>query len=172
MDESLRQFRAFQELNNLRRIVDSDVWEFVNEFERYYYRFTQEKMKLLDTVMGFMLLVSCSLSEAQFQLVMSSRPKISYENMKMYLKRIFGGKLKSVMPSEMKSEPVFFSEEPSPADVDSQCGDAAPKDVYYSQNRNSSNRFRGNTSRFRGFGRGRERSFPSQSSARRGNSGQ
>ena len=144
MDESRRQFRAFQELYNLQRTVDSDVGEFVNEFERYYYRFTQEKMKLPDTVMAFMLLVLCSLSEAQFQLVMSSIPKISYENMKMSLKRIFGGKLVSVMPSEIKSEPVFFSEEPRPADFDSQCGDAGPKDVYYNQNRNSGNRFRGN----------------------------
>ena len=65
-------------------------------------------MKLLDTVMAFMLLVSCSLSEAQFQLLMSSMPKISYENMKMSLKRIFGCKLESVMPSEIKSEPLFF----------------------------------------------------------------
>ena len=48
-------------------------------------------MKLPNTVMAFMLLVSYSLSEAQFQLVMSSMPKISYENMKMSLKRIFGG---------------------------------------------------------------------------------
>ena len=70
-------------------MVDNDVGEFVNEFERYYYRFTQEKMKLPDTVVGFMLLVSCSLSEAQFQLVMSSIPKISYENMKMSLKHIW-----------------------------------------------------------------------------------
>ena len=156
MDESRRQFRAFQELYNLRRTVDSDVGEFVNEFERYYYRFTQEKMKLPDTVMAFILLVSCSLSEAQFQLVMSSMPKISYENMKMSLKRIFGGKLESVMPCEIKFEPVFFSDEPRPANFDLQCGDAGPENVYYSQNRNSSNRFRGNSSRFRGFGRGRE----------------
>ena len=56
MDESRRQFRAFQELYNLRRSADIDVAEFVNEFERYYYRFTQEKMKLPDTVMAFMLL--------------------------------------------------------------------------------------------------------------------
>ena len=65
-------------------------------------------MKLPDTVSAFMLLVSCSLSEAQFQLVMSSMPKISYENKKMSLKRIFGGKLESVMPSEIKSEHVIF----------------------------------------------------------------
>ena len=30
VDESRRQFRAFQELYNLRRTVDSDVGEFVN----------------------------------------------------------------------------------------------------------------------------------------------
>ena len=76
-----------------------------------------------------------------------------------------------MMPSEIKSEPVFFSEEPRPADFESQCGDAGPKDVYYSQNRNSGNRFRGNSFKFGGFGRGRERSFPGQSSARRGNGG-
>ena len=54
--------------------------------------------------MAFMLLMSCSLSEAQFQLVMSSVPKISYENTKVTLKCIFGDKLESVMPSEIKSK--------------------------------------------------------------------
>ena len=34
MEESRRQFRAFQELYNLRQMADSDVGEFVNEFER------------------------------------------------------------------------------------------------------------------------------------------
>ena len=75
------------------------------------------------------------------------------------------------MQSEIKSETVFFSEEPRPTDFDSQSGDAGPKEIYYSESRNSGNRFRGNSSKFRGFGRGREQSFPSQSSVRRGNGG-
>ena len=47
MDESRRQFKAFQELYNLRRSADHDVGAFVNEFERFYYWFTQEKMTSL-----------------------------------------------------------------------------------------------------------------------------
>ena len=108
LDESRRQFKAFQELYNLKRNNDEDVCEFVIKFETIYYRFKQERMELPDAVMAFMLLASCSLSDTQFQLVMSSVPSITYEYMKSSLKRIFGGKIESAI--NMKEEPVLYNE--------------------------------------------------------------
>ena len=108
LDESRRQFKAFQKLYNSKRTNDEDVCEFVIKFETIYYRFKHERMELPDAVMAFMLLASCSLSDTQFQLVMSSVPSITYENMKSSLKRIFGGKIERAI--SMKEEPVLCNE--------------------------------------------------------------
>ena len=103
---------------------------------------------------------------------MSSMPVISYDNMKISLKRIFGGKLESVLPIEIKSEPVFFNEEPRLANYDAKYdnyvknGIDSSKEVYFGQNRVGGNKFRGNSGKFRGYGQGRPRRY--FSSARRG----
>ena len=118
LDKGRRQFKAFQNLYNFRRCSDADVGEFVNEFERVYFKFTQEGMVLPDAVMAFMLLVSSNLTENKFQLAMSAITDVNYSNMKSTLKRVFGGEFGSTGNSagnfgNVKSEPVFSSNEHS-----------------------------------------------------------
>jgi hypothetical protein len=112
-DKSRRQFKVFQDLYNLKRPSDVSVGDFLNEFERVYFCFTQEAMTLPDAVMAFMLLTSCSLTESQFQMVMSSIPEVTFASMKASLRRIFGGELgvKQDLFSdiEIKREPVFYT---------------------------------------------------------------
>ena len=81
-----------------------------------YFKFTRQDMTLPDSVMAFMLLASCSLSEAERQLVMSAITDVTYDKMKSALKRIFCGDItqKGISSSsaiEIKSEPVFYAKE-------------------------------------------------------------
>lgn len=164
LDESRRQFGAFQNLYNLKRSPEVDVGQFVNEFERHYFRFTQEKMTLPDAVMAFMLLTSCSLSDPQFQLVMSGMTKITYENMKCSLKRIFSGRLESSAQVQVKEEPVWFGDESVYPGVQKSC----EQNVYYGRNFNSGvSRGYFGASRNRG-GRNRGRGSFNQTSVSRG----
>ena len=116
VDKGRRQFAAFHELYNFRRKDDSDISAFVTEFEHVYFKFTRQDMTLPDSVMAFMLLASCSLSEAERQLVMSAITDVTYDKMKSALKRIFCGDItqKGISSSsaiEIKSEPVFYAKE-------------------------------------------------------------
>ena len=70
-DKGRRQFMAFHELYNLRRICDTEITVFVAAFEHAYFKFTQQGMTLPDTVMAFMLLAACNLSESERKLVMA-----------------------------------------------------------------------------------------------------
>ncbi|KAK3887825.1 hypothetical protein Pcinc_008076 [Petrolisthes cinctipes] len=72
-------------------------------------------MELPDSVMAFMLLASCTLSDGEQQLVMSAITDVTYANMKSALNRIFAGeicgqKYAPVPVSVAKSEPVLWNE--------------------------------------------------------------
>ena len=112
VEKSRRQFSAFQELYKFKRDSEQSIGDFVNEFDRKYFRFTQEDMKLPDAVMAFMLLVSCNLPDTEFQLVMTATGDISFKNIKASLKRIFGNGVSSdcSTPVKVKVEPVFQTE--------------------------------------------------------------
>lgn len=147
LDKGRRQFLAFQNLYKFKRSSDTSVGEFVNEFERIYFRFTQEDMKLPDAVMAFMLLVACDLSEQNFQLAMSATTDVSYDNVKGTLKRVFGsgfGASKETFDysqCHIKAEPVF------------QSNSMEDEEVYYNSARR---RNRGGGARFGGTNRGRQ----------------
>ena len=92
--------------------------EFITEFEHTYFKFTKQGMTLPDSVMAFMLLASCNLSDNEQQLVMSAISEVTLKNMKGALSRIFHGEInvQSVKPipkpatCEVKSEPVFVGD--------------------------------------------------------------
>lgn len=115
VDKGRRQFTAFQELYNMRRPNEGKVREFMSEFEHTYYKFTKQGMTLPDSVMAFMLLASCNLSETQQQLVMSAISEVTFQNMKSALTRIFHQEVSAqpIKPvaCDIKSEPVFLGDE-------------------------------------------------------------
>ena len=135
-DKGRRQFTAFHKLYNLRRGEGVKISDFIVEFEHEYYSFTKQDMKLPDTIIAYMLLASCDLSQKDVQVVMSGVSDVSYENMKSALKRIFGGGMteNNCNRQEIKSEPLF------------QCNDDGENyvdDVFYVRGRGKKNNFRG-----------------------------
>lgn len=130
VDKGRRQFEAFRDLFNLRRPSQGNVREFMSEFEHTYFKFTKQGMSLPDSVMAFMLLASCSLSDQEQQLVMSGISEVTFQNMKSALSRIFHREIHvqhtqqstASMPkpdvSVVKSESVFLGDGCEGADVD------------------------------------------------------
>ena len=115
VDKGRQQFATFHELYNLRT-GNTNIREFVAEFEHIYFNFKKQGMDLPNAVRAFMLLASCQLSDSEQQLVMSAISEVTYENMKSALYHIFGGEIggqnkTSVSVSGVKSEPVFWGDE-------------------------------------------------------------
>ena len=80
-----RQFKAFNNLYNLRRITEAKMSDFVCEFEHTYFKFKSEEMSLPDPV-----LASCNLTENDHHLVMSAVTDVTYDKMRDAILRIFG----------------------------------------------------------------------------------
>ena len=106
-----RQFKAFNNLYNLRRMTEAKMSDFVCEFEHTYLKFKSEEMSLPDPV-----LASCNLSENDHHLVMSTVTDVTYDKMRDALLRIFGhsvvigGSSSATTKPEVKVEPVLCSE--------------------------------------------------------------
>ena len=80
-DKSRRQFLAFNKLYNLRRSSETNIKDFISEFDHVYYEFTEQSMSLPDSVIAFMLLASCNFSDSEMQLVMSAVTDVNYAAM-------------------------------------------------------------------------------------------
>ena len=114
-DKGRRQFACFRDLYKLQRDASVSIDDFICKFEHMYYNFKKQGMELPDTVIAFMLLESCNLEEKDKQLILSAMTEIKFDGMKAALKRVFGGKICSVINKEIKSEPVFETSSESDA---------------------------------------------------------
>lgn len=97
-DEERRQFVAFNNFYNLTRAAETEIKDFLIDFDHIYFKFTQENLALPDPVMAFMLLSSVNLPEKDAHLIMSTLKEVSFKNMKNTIKCIFGH---SVTPSNI-----------------------------------------------------------------------
>ena len=112
-DKGQRQFSAFNNLYNFRRPGDSKISTFITEFEHCYFSFTKLDMTLPDTVLAFVLLADCNLSENERQLVMSAITDVSYDKMKAVVKRIFCSEIQGQNRNygfEVKAEPTLYND--------------------------------------------------------------
>ena len=86
-----RQFYNFLELHRLHRKEGVTMHDFICDFDHKYHKFQQVNGEMADTVLAFMLLSACQMSDENTQLVKAGVGKeITYANMKETLKRIFG----------------------------------------------------------------------------------
>ena len=164
LDKGIRQFMAYRDIFNfMKRDESKGIVEHISGFEHLYYKFKTEGMTLPDTVMAFMLIVSCELDDQDIKLVMNSiGENITYEKAKAVLKRTFCSGINKT-PSVVKTE-VFLGESEDKFAGDRSGADSGGNDVYYSNVRGRTmnrGRFRGSRRssgqflRFRGASRGR-----------------
>ena len=114
-DKMQKQFDVYKDMHTLRKDPESDIHDYVNLFEQKYHKFRQWSGELTDPVLGFMLLISCNLTEEQEQTVRAGLINgISFANMKSTLKRIFGKGQKNQMASTMGNAPTSSLEVTTP----------------------------------------------------------
>lgn len=109
-DKGSRQFAVFSEFYKTKKSDGQTLDAYISSFEHVCYKMEAQDMKLPDAVTAFMLLESCNFSDTEKKLVMSSIPEVSYDNMKVAIKRIFGEIAGNKVAMEIKDEPVFQSE--------------------------------------------------------------
>ena len=123
-DENWRCFNNYLAFENYRRCENENIDQYLSEFDRRHYKLKECGVNLPDAVVACRLIKSCNLSEMHFQLALSTTPKMSFEDMRNTLKRLFaesGNNISSnsetAMPvkvENVKSEPIqseaFYSE--------------------------------------------------------------
>ena len=118
-DENWRCFNSYLSFENYKRSSDTSISDYLSEFDRRHYKLKECKVELPDAVVACRLLKSCNLSDVHFQLALSTTPKMTFENMRATLKKLFtdcGNKVDVSISSELNSsvnckvEPVFENE--------------------------------------------------------------
>ena len=88
-DENWKCFNAYLDFENLRKSSDQSVDEFLSEFDLKHYRLKECGVTLPDAIIACRLIKSCNLSEVHFKLCLSTVPKMTFEDMRKTLKKIF-----------------------------------------------------------------------------------
>jgi transposase InsO family protein len=119
-DKNWKCFNTYLAFENYRRPKDCSIDEYLSEFDLRHYKLKECDVNLPDAVTACRLIKSCGLSDMHFQLALSTTPKMTFENMRSTLNKLFaesghllcGGKTDSEFESVKveKVEPVFEAE--------------------------------------------------------------
>ena len=138
-NKGIRQFNAFYNIQDYRRKEETNVNDFIGEFEHLCYKLKSEAIDLPDTIQAYCLLACCNLPQKDRNLIMAGIQEITYADMKSKIQQVFGNKIGMAENNESRSDPGL-------------CAEKSP-DVFYARNvsnhRGRSN-FRGNFSNSRG----------------------
>ena len=88
-DKDWRSFHAYLNFENYKRADGCAVDEYLSDFDLRVFKLKECGIDLPDAILACRLLKSCSLSEVHFQLALSTCPKLSFENMRDTLKKLF-----------------------------------------------------------------------------------
>ena len=88
-DENWKCFNAYLDFENLRKSSDQSVDEFLSEFDLKHYKLKECGVTLPDAIIACRLIKSCNLSEVHFKLCLSTVPKMTFEDMRRTLNKIF-----------------------------------------------------------------------------------
>ena len=113
-DANWKCFHTYLSFENYRRKKDCSIDEYLSEFDLRHYKLKECGVELPDAVIACRLLKSCGLNDLHFQLALSTTPKMTFEEMRNTLKKLFAENshmVSSVTKSEtnvdvVKSEPV------------------------------------------------------------------
>ena len=115
-DENTRAYLAFKEFYDYRRPSGVNITDFLVKFEYLYHKLSNHDVRLPEGVRAFFLLTASNVSEENERLARATCASMTYDNMKLTIKKIFGDPAAadgdSGAPS-VKSEPVFVAENES-----------------------------------------------------------
>ena len=88
-DENTRAYLAFKSFYNFRRTAGMTIVELITMYEKLYSEMKKFDMKLPEAVAAFMLLNAVNISEENERLARATLSKITYDEMKSKIMRIF-----------------------------------------------------------------------------------
>ena len=88
-DANWKCFNAYLSFENLKKKPDQSVDEFLSEFDLHHYRLKDCGVSLPEAIVACRLIKSCNLSDVNFKLCLSTVPKMTFEDMRSTLKKIF-----------------------------------------------------------------------------------
>ena len=87
-DSNQRSFTAYEDFINFRRQPETNIKDFIVQFNIRYNRIKNFKMELPDGVLAYNLLVSANLSKDQDQLCRATAASMTYEGMKTAIEKV------------------------------------------------------------------------------------
>ena len=88
-DENWRYFNNYLAFENYRRAEGDSIDQYLSEFDKRDYKLKECGVQLPDAVVACRLIKSCNLSEVHFQLALSTTPKMTHDDMRNTLIRLF-----------------------------------------------------------------------------------
>ena len=88
-DKNWRCFNAYLSFETFRKTEKQSMDEFLSEFDLRHFKLKECGVKLPDAIVACRLIKSCNLGEMQFQLALSTVPNMTFEDMRMTLKKLF-----------------------------------------------------------------------------------
>ena len=155
-DENWRCFNAYLAFENYKRDSEASIEIFLSEFNRRYHKANECGGDLPDAVVACRLLKSCNLSDMHFQLALSTTPKVTFEEMRNTLKRLFAESGKMLAASKPDPTQAIVDQKPEvlPALYGEQYSGRPQR---YNGNRCRGRENRRGKNYFRGSGAGRGR---------------
>ena len=157
-DENWKCFNTYLAFENYRREEDTTMENFLSEFDRRYHKLRECKVELPDAVVACRLIKSCNLSDMHFQLALSTTPKMTFEDMRQTLKKIFAENGKMLSGSHGKDSDLVKQA----VNPDVSSGEVMPA-LYGEQYSGRPQRYAGNRGRGRGGRRGNNQGRGQQS---------
>ena len=146
VDKAQSAYQTYDSFEKLRRPSNMTMSDYINEFERLLNKTKINCTEMSSDILAYRLLKSANLSEHHEQLTRATITELSYESMKLQLKKIFGdssemNKTSSTSSSQVKVEPIMeashVTDEEFPSNEHEGYGHHADYDeeaFYYSSN--------------------------------------
>ena len=151
-DENWKCFNTYLAFENYRREEGTSMEDFLSEFDRRYHKLRECKVELPDAIVACRLIKSCNLTEMHFQLALSTTPKMTFEDMRCTLKKLFAENGKMLTGSQTISGTSTVAASTS-ANTGNDSQEVLPA-LYGEQYPNRPQRYLGNRGRGRGSRRG------------------
>ena len=83
------------------------ITEYINEFEKLHHKIKEYDMGLPSGVLAYKFLKQARLSESHEQLARATVSELTFDNMELQLKKIFGDIIKLPLLESVKAEPIM-----------------------------------------------------------------
>ena len=111
-DRTQQAYEAYEAFETYKRPNDTNITNFVNEFEKRHSKTKSFGTTMSSDILAYRLLKSANLSEHNEQLAKATITELTYDKMKMQLKKIFGATASpDNLADEIKVESVNSVEE-------------------------------------------------------------